>query len=47
MIPFVVVVYLRADPVKCHERLKARNRAEETGVPLVSVMNLSITITLP
>ncbi|XP_013414541.1 thymidine kinase 2, mitochondrial-like [Lingula anatina] len=29
-----LIVYLRADPCTCYERLKKRNRQEETGVPL-------------
>lgn len=31
----IYTVYLRADPAKCYERLKVRNRTEETGIPMV------------
>jgi len=37
MICSFVAVYLRADPEKCYERLRKRDRKEETGVPVVSI----------
>jgi len=33
-------VYLRAPPTVCYERLRMRNRKEETGVPLAFIQEL-------
>ena len=37
---FVHLVYLRAPPEVCYQRLRSRNRKEETGVPFVSWLHL-------
>ncbi len=42
---FRIAVYLRAPADVCYERIRKRNRKEETGVPFVSKILLLTTLT--